>query len=114
MFGLGFAIIAVDFIMRFLIIEKKTAAQYEEPEEQTNAHTEDEEDIGQVEDGHEATEEEPLLRKEEEDNYKVPPGQNKAIRSFPILYCLKDPRLLVALLVGMSPQFRTFLQFSKA
>lgn len=102
MFGLGFAIIAVDFIMRVLIIEKKTAAQYEEPEEQDNGHTAEEEGAGQGQDGHDATEEEPLLRKEEEDTYTVPPGQNKAIRSFPILYCLKDPRLLVALLVGMS------------
>lgn len=100
--------------MRVLIIEKKTAAQYEEPEEQSNGPTEGEEGTQQVEDGPGATEEEPLLRKEEEDNYTVPPGQNKAIRSFPILYCLKDPRLLVALLVGMSPQIQTFLLCSKA
>lgn len=96
-FGLGFAIIAVDFIMRVLIIEKKTAAQYVDHELEANGHTEEQEG---EEDEHEDNEEDPLIRKEVEDNYKVPPGQSKAIRSFPVLYCLKDPRLLVALLLA--------------
>lgn len=99
-FGLGFAILAVDFIMRILIIEKKTAATYNaEERERANGATTQEQD-GDAENGHEDTEEDPLIRKEEEDNYKVPPGQPKAIRSFPILYCLKDPRLLTALLLA--------------
>lgn len=96
-FGLGFAIIAVDFIMRILIIEKKTAAQYNDHEEEAHEDTEEPND---TEAGHNDSEEDPLIPKEEEDNYKVPPGQSRAIRSFPILYCLKDPRLLVALLLA--------------
>ncbi len=100
-FGLGFAILAVDFIMRILIIEKKVAARYMDTEahEQSNGHTTEELE-NNTEDGPEDSEEDPLIRKEEEDNYKVPPNQPRAIRSFPILYCLKDPRLLTALLLA--------------
>ena len=99
MFGLGFAIIAVDFIMRILIIEKKTAAKYgvEEGESGDGHASQPEQD---AEDGHEETEEDPLIQKEESQEYQIPPDQPKAIRSFPILYCLKDPRLLTALLLA--------------
>ncbi len=83
--------------MRILIIEKKTAAQYNEGEEEVHEPIDEQED---VEDRHEGNEEDPLIPKKEEDNYKVPPGQSKAIRLFPIFYCLKDPRLLVALLLA--------------
>lgn len=98
-FGLGFAFLAVDFIMRILIIEKKTAAKYKDEEgEAVNGHASQPEQ--EAEDGHEETEEDPLIRKEESQEYKIPPDQPKAIRSVPILYCLKDPRLLTALLLA--------------
>ena len=98
-FGLGFAILALDFIMRILIIEKKVAKRYDaEDSEEPNGHPEEQENAN--EDGHEDGEEEPLIRKEESDAYKVPPQQPKAVRSFPILYCLKDARLLTALLLA--------------
>ncbi|KAK3178466.1 hypothetical protein OEA41_000602 [Lepraria neglecta] len=99
-FGLGFAILAIDFIMRILIIEKKTAARYNynEEGEESNGHTSEEQD-GDAEDGHEDSEEDPLIRKEE-GAYKIPEGQPKWIRSFPILYCLSNPRLLTALLLA--------------
>ena len=110
MFGLGFAILALDFIMRILIIEKKTARRYSHHEggEEPNGHTTDEEE--DTEDEDEPNEEDPLIRKEEEDSYKVPPGQARWIRSFPILYCLKDPRLLTALLLafGQATLLATF------
>lgn len=101
MFGLGFAILAIDFIMRILIIEKKTAARYKynEQGEEPSGHTSEEQD-GDAEDGHEDSEEDPLIRKEEEDAYNIPEGQPKWIRSFPILYCLSNPRLLTALLLA--------------
>ena len=101
-FGLGFAILAVDFIMRLLIIEKKTAASYndtDEVREDSNGHASQGQD-GNTENGQEDNEEDPLLPKEEEDHYKVPPGQPKAVQSFPVLYCLSDPRLLTALLLA--------------
>lgn len=85
--------------MRILIIEKKTAAKYQDEEEEApNGQPEQE-----AEDGHEESEEseeDPLIRKEESDEYKIPPDQPRAIRSFPILYCLSDPRLLTALLLA--------------
>lgn len=85
--------------MRILIIEKKTAAKYEDEDgEASNGHTSQPEQ--HAEDGHEETEEDPLIRKEESQEYKIPADQPRAIRSFPILYCLKDPRLLSALLLA--------------
>ncbi|KAL9001719.1 MAG: hypothetical protein Q9188_005317 [Gyalolechia gomerana] len=99
-FGIGFAILAIDFIMRLLLIEKKVAVQWQvdgleagDDQEEQGANAGDEED---------ANEEEPLLRKKEEDGYKVPEGQPKAVKAFPILYCLKDPRLLTALLLAFN------------
>ena len=85
--------------MRILIIEKKTAAKYEDEEGETsNGHaSEPEQDAG---DEHDETEEDPLIRKEESQQYQIPPDQPRPIRSFPILYCLKDPRLLTALLLA--------------
>lgn len=101
-FGLGFAILAVDFIMRLLLIEKKVAARYESTgeTESTNGHTIQEDGQGDENDA-EAGEEQPLLPKQEKDQYKVPPNQPRAIRAFPILYCLKNPRLLTALLLAL-------------
>ena len=102
-FGLCGAILAVDFIMRLLIVEKVTASKYQtvNEDEARNEHAdgdrnEDPEDNG------EAGEEDPLLKKEESEYFKVPEGQTKAVRSYPILYCLKDPRLLVALLLAFN------------
>ena len=102
-FGLGFAILAVDFIMRLLIIEKKTAAKYRdgEEEESTNGHIPHEQDTN-TEEGNDESEEDPLLQKTEVDAYKVPSGQPKAVQSFPILFCLKDPRLLTAFLLAFT------------
>ena len=85
--------------MRILIIEKKVAKHYDDKDgEERNGHAEEQEN-GE-EDGHEDSEEDPLIRKQETDAYKVPSQQPKAVRSFPILYCLKDPRLLTALLLA--------------
>lgn len=85
--------------MRILIIEKKTAAKYEgEDGEASNGGASQPEQDG--EDGHEETEEDPLIRKEESQEYKIPPDLPRVVRSFPILYCLKDPRLLTALLLA--------------
>lgn len=99
-FGLGAALLGVDFIMRILVIEKKTAALYDESLAKAKNPREhgsrgDEEDSG---DG--GSEEEPLLPKKEEDNYRIPEGQNRLVRNLPILYCLSDPRLLVAFLLA--------------
>ncbi|KAL8915915.1 MAG: hypothetical protein Q9208_008795 [Pyrenodesmia sp. 3 TL-2023] len=99
-FGIGFGILTVDFIMRLLLIEKKVAAQWDVNDDQSEGAGEDQD--GNAGDEEDANEEEPLLRKKEEDSYKVPEGQSKVVRGFPILYCLKDFRLLTALLLAFN------------
>ncbi|KAL9628216.1 MAG: hypothetical protein Q9204_006029 [Flavoplaca sp. TL-2023a] len=101
-FGIGFAILAIDFIMRLLLIEKKTAAKWEKQDNGTEDDANRQDDGTATGEDGDDNEEEPLLRKKEEDNYKVPDGQSKVVRAFPILYILKDPRLLVALLLAFN------------
>ncbi|KAJ9606956.1 hypothetical protein H2200_008967 [Cladophialophora chaetospira] len=111
-FGLGAALLGIDFIMRILVIEKKTAVTYDksmasaknprehgtrEEESEFRGGTSEEEESDRRDD---ASEEEPLLPKKEEDKYRIPEGQNTLVRNLPILYCLSDPRLLVAFLLA--------------
>lgn len=101
-FGVGAGILAVDFVMRLLVIEKKVAARYEtstsngaaEPRDHGSRADPENQDDGS------ADEEASLLPKKEEETFEIPEGQNKAVRSLPILYCLSNPRLLVALLLA--------------
>ena len=98
-FGIGSGMLAIDFLMRLLVIEKKVAARYDTSAQNGAANprqhgTRDEEDGDE-----EAGEEDTLLPKKEEAAYRVPDGQNKIIRALPILYCFTDPRLWVALLL---------------
>lgn len=98
-FGLGFAILAIDFILRLLLIEKKTAARFEEGGNTDNRRGRFiHEDSHENESGDDATEHEPLIAKHGDNAYKIgePP---RWIRVFPIFLCLKDQRLLVANLV---------------
>ena len=95
-FGLGFGLLALDFIMRLLLIEKKTAAKYANFGDSTvngNAAAGQVQDITDVE---QETEEDPLIKKHDDEYYIIPPDRSGAFRSFPILYCLRDPRLLTA------------------
>lgn len=98
-FGLGAALLAIDFIMRVTVVEKKVAVNYDKslgmattPRE--HGVRDDEIDIRT------GSEEEPLLPKSGEDKYRIPEGQNRLLRTLPILYCLSDPRLLVAFLLA--------------
>lgn len=101
-FGLGLALIAVDFTMRLLLIEKKTAAKYTDSKtpngEPYTQHQDQEAENGDTNDQEE--ESLPLLQKEPLDSFKVPPNQPAAIRIYPLFYCLSDPRLLTALLLA--------------
>lgn len=100
-FGIGAALLGVDFIMRILVIEKKTAAKYDsEVNEDENNNNPTENGHADDNEGQDANEEDALLPKEEEQQYKIPDGQNKVIRTLPILYCLSNPRLLTALLLA--------------
>ncbi len=88
--------------MRVLVIEKKTAARYDPSLAQgaVNPRNHSTQNGNAEADEEDADEEDALLPKKEREEFKIPEGQNRVVRSFPILYCLSDPRLLVALLVA--------------
>lgn len=97
MFGLGAAILVIDFLMRLLVIEKKSAARYSE-DLAIDENTQRTHDEG-GEDSDSASEEQPLLGTEKEE-YEVPPNQHRWVQKLPFSYCLKDPRLLTAFLLA--------------
>ena len=66
-------------------------------------YSKDQEHALDGEDGQDGNEEEPLLgTKNELEPYKISPDQPRAVRAFPLLICLADPRLLTALLIAFS------------
>ena len=74
--------------MRLLLIEKKAAAKYGDGGDGAvdgNAASRQEQDA-EVEE-HEDTEEDPLIKKQQKDDYKIAPDLPGPVRSFPILYC---------------------------
>ena len=99
-FGLGFGLLTIDFFLRLLLIEKKTAARFgvgDKSDGRDDSHHMEHDN----ENDQDPNEEDPLISKNEEDYYKVSPNQKKRFKGFPIVYCLKDSRLLTALLVAL-------------
>ena len=108
-FGVAFALLAVDFIMRVLVIEKKIAKRYDgettsegehsatNPRQQNEGHNDEEQQ--------QPNEEDPLLGHKnapnDKDAYKLNPDQPKIAHMVPILPCLKNPSLLTSLLVAL-------------
>lgn len=91
-FGMGFGLLAIDFIMRVLVIEKKVAARYG----LLNPLSDNSQD-------EEAGEESPLLgQNNDQENWKVPKDQPNWVKTFPIIYCLHNPRLLTAQAVAFA------------
>jgi hypothetical protein len=83
------------------LIEEKVAARYDSTLVNSSANprchsTEN----GDAEANDEADEENALLPKAEEEEFKIPEGQSRLVHSPPILYHLYDARLLTALLVA--------------
>lgn len=97
-FGIGFAILAIDFVMRLLVIEKKVARRYNV----TSQGDSNESDASNSNDEEAANnEEEPLLgSKSEDDYYVISKDQPAIVRKVPILPCFKNPRLIAALVVA--------------
>ncbi|KAK7935650.1 hypothetical protein PG985_001145 [Apiospora marii] len=93
-FGVGSAMLGIDFIMRLLLIEKKVAAKYDSSlaDDGTNPRTDAASD--------EPTEEDTLLQRKQEERYEIHGEQNKLVRAVPVLYCLRNPRLLVAFVMA--------------
>jgi len=93
-FGMGFGLLIVDFLMRLAVIEKRVARRFGQVDENTEAT--EEEEVGEGS---------PLLmngNRKEEEHWSIPDGQVNAIQKFPILYCLGNPRLLTAELVAFT------------
>lgn len=97
-FGVGAGILGLDFVMRLLMIEKKVAARYED--DVVEARARDQGSRRQAGEEEDANEETALLGKKDEENFEVPKGQNRLVRSLPILYCLSNPRVAVALFLA--------------
>jgi len=103
--GIGLAMIAVDFFMRLLVIEKKVARRYgmEDPNSVSCPSTNSTpERGGNQEASEEANEAQPLLGNIEQDgvSIKLSERQLRLARLFPILPCLADLRLLTALFIA--------------
>ena len=87
--------------MRFLIIEKKTAKKYkidldDETSPRDSSTEQDEESQDQ-----EPNEEDPLIGNgKQESEWKITSDPPNWVRKLPILYCLSNPRLIVAQLVA--------------
>ena len=96
-FSMAFVLLGIDFIMRLVLIEKKTAKKYMTELDNTsspNGHAEEDGD-------EEANEEDPLISNgNKESEWKIKSEQPAWIRKFPILYCLGNPRLIIAELVA--------------
>ncbi|KAF2838852.1 MFS transporter-like protein [Patellaria atrata CBS 101060] len=111
-FGLGASLLAIDFFMRLLVIEKKVARRYADyyqssESETSSVHDADVESTTSANDEGDrvysstdgATDEEsPLLSNEEREDspYRLPEQHSKWIKQFPILICFKDPALIAA------------------
>ncbi|KAF2855640.1 MFS general substrate transporter [Plenodomus tracheiphilus IPT5] len=93
-FGLGLGLIAVDLVLRLLMIEKKAAADYEEP----SSSSSDPSLHGSLDDN----EQRPLLPKTlpNEDRYRLARPTNRFTRTVPILLLLRDSGLLTAIWIG--------------
>ena len=103
-FGMGFALLGVDFIMRLFLIEKKTAAKYPKDlrEEGHDNPSDPSAEQGDEESGQESSEEDALMGNgKKEKSFAIADGQPGWVRKFPILYCLSDSRLVVAEIVAL-------------
>ncbi|OTA83149.1 hypothetical protein M434DRAFT_84084 [Hypoxylon sp. CO27-5] len=106
-FGVASGVLGLDFLMRLLVVEKKTAAKYygEQPpdlrDEQQHTHNgyvtaPHDEDGGDREEG--PVESDALLsnkKQDDEDPYKIHYEPNRIVRALPILICFRSPRLIV-------------------
>ncbi|KXJ90616.1 membrane transporter [Microdochium bolleyi] len=100
-FGVASGILALDFIMRLLIIERKTAIKYDPSLDDGLSNPRD---FDAREEGEDAHEETALLPKsdddDDEESYRIKTEPGRLVRAFPLLYCFRNPRLLVALLLA--------------
>ena len=96
--GLGLGLLAIDFAMRLLVIEKKVAARYGLVEFPSDNSSERE-----AQGEEDANEESPLMGKKDDlEDWEISKDQPKWVKALPIVYCLRNPRLLCAQLVAFT------------
>ncbi|KAK6063206.1 vesicular amine transporter [Seiridium cupressi] len=100
-FGLAVGILAIDFIMRVLMIEKKTAAKYDSSLVDGATNPREHDTRGEDGTAEEAGEGDALLPRKEDETYKIKHEPGRLVRSIPILYCLRNPRLLMAFALSL-------------
>jgi Na+/melibiose symporter-like transporter len=104
-FRLATGVIGLDFIMRLLLVEKKSAAKYgrfpvgDETGRRGGTVGDDDEDMEAAE----PTESDALVPTAEDSLYEIRDEPGKLGQSFPILYCFQNPKLPAAF-------FLSFLQ----
>ena len=102
--GLAVGVLIIDLIMRLLVIEKKIAIRYDEKQGARNdAHQDSQErnDSSQEDTEDQQDETAGLLgTKKESDAFYIPPDQPKIVRQIPLLYCFKNPSLVLAQMVA--------------
>ncbi|KAI1109382.1 major facilitator superfamily domain-containing protein [Nemania sp. NC0429] len=98
-FGLGAGILALDFLMRLLVVEKKTAAEYTaDSARDDQGDSQSQSSDGDVDvDGPVPSEEDALLPRKEDEEYIIREVPNRLVRALPVLICFKSPRLLMSL-----------------
>ncbi|KAH8673281.1 MFS transporter-like protein [Xylariales sp. PMI_506] len=106
-FCVAVGIIAIDFLMRLAVIEKNTAAKYIESVASNVANSEGHgeeglEDEREDEGGREPTERDALLdRPKDDDQFKIHDQPDGLLRSMPIFYCFRNPRLVMGLSLSL-------------
>ncbi|KAI0886587.1 MFS transporter-like protein [Annulohypoxylon maeteangense] len=100
-FGVAAGVLGLDFVMRLLVVEKKTAAKYDASLAVSDGGDEDRGAGPRGDDAGDRDEEAPtendalLPNKNENSRYKINSPPNRLTRTLPILLCFRNPRLLV-------------------
>ncbi|KAI0845917.1 MFS general substrate transporter [Daldinia vernicosa] len=108
-FGVAAGVLGLDFLMRLLVVEKKTAAKYNVDQvphsqdgEQDSHRDHEATQSDSVED---ATEHDALLHNKklkdgDIESYKIRHEPNRIVRALPILVCFRSPRLCVGMFLS--------------
>ncbi|KAH7395100.1 major facilitator superfamily domain-containing protein [Phaeosphaeria sp. MPI-PUGE-AT-0046c] len=96
-FGVSIGLIAIDLILRLLMVEKKVAAMYTGAESQEAA----------TDNAEESDEQTQLLPQNEnaKRQYQLPKPSNRITRSLPIVLVLRDPALVTAIWIAFMQAF---------
>jgi MFS family permease len=96
-FGVGIGLVAIDFILRVLMIEKRVRDKYLPASDNATEQSNDANEAGDFE-------QTPLLPDSNahdiDERYRLTPPRNRFTRTLPILLLLRDPGLLTAILIA--------------